>query len=90
MANRSLDAGDIGWYLVRTDKALRGTWVGWFAPFKTANYDAALTYVPGEKYWATGVRTASQSSNNALTVTDPYTGATLTAYKENFVAIREN
>ena len=90
VANRSLDAGDIGWYLVRTDKALRGIWVGIFAPFKTANYDAALTYVPGEKYWATGVRTASQSSNDALTVTDPYTGATLTAYKENFVAIREN
>lgn len=90
VANRSLDAGEIGWYLVRTDKALRGIWVGWFAPFKTANYDAALTYVPGEKYWATGVRTASQSKNDTLTVTDPYTGATLTAYAENFVAIREN
>lgn len=91
VANRSLDAGDIGWYLVRTDKALRGTWVGFFAPFKTANYSAALTYIPGEKYWVTGLRRSElDETSDMLYVADPYTGAALTAYKENFTAIRDN
>lgn len=90
VANRSLDADQIGWYLVRTDKTLRGTWVGIFAPFVTATYSSTLTYAPGEKYWATGIRrSGSSSANDKLLYTDPYTGTTLTAYKENFVAIRD-
>ena len=90
VANRSLDADQIGWYLVRSDKELRGHWVGIFAPFKTANYSAALTYAPGEKYWVADIRRSDFSkTSDMLYVTDPYTGARLTAYAENFTPIRE-
>lgn len=91
IANHSLEAGEIGWYLVRTDRELRGQWVGPFVAFDGAgtNY-ITLTYAPGEKYWVTGIRKSDfTSTNDKLLIKDSYTGNILTAYKENFRAIRE-
>ena len=94
VANRSLDAGDIGWYQTRTDRGrLRDEAVGRYTVFGVVDiaFSSNKSYIPGEKYWATAIRRSDfDETSDMLYFTDAYTGATLVAYKENFVAIRDN
>lgn len=88
VANRSLNAHKIGWYIVRTDKELRDSWFGYCTFYTTAGAKTYYNYVPGEVIWMTDWRNSNGIGGDLITV-EPYTGVEVKATGSNFVPIRE-
>ena len=91
VAERSLNAHKIGYYIVRSDKELRGNWFG-YCHFtlltEGMNEGVIYTYTPGEVFWMTDWRD-SNSAGGSLITTEPATGIPVAAVADNFIPIRE-
>ena len=91
VAKRSLNAHKIGYYIVRSDKELRGNSSYGCFTLVTEEMDENViyTYVPGEVIWMTDWRD-SNSVGGSLITTEPATGIPVAAVADNFIPIREN
>ncbi len=92
VAKRSLNAHKIGYYIVRSDKELRGNWFG-YCSFSLVTEEMGegviYAYTSGEVFWMTDWRD-SNSVGGSLITTEPTTGVPVAAVADNFIPIREN
>lgn len=88
VAERSLNAHKIGWYIVRTDKSLRENWFNYCTFYTTAGAKTQYNYVAGEVIWMTDWRDSNKVGGDLITI-DPESGLKVAATGDNFIPIRE-